>query len=116
MTSHACQRWQQRVNSQPGVTKAIKSCMKGAMAIPNRYTRRWGRITWSKSVARSMRKRGTRYYFTPAAVLITCGDRIVTVVDVTDDDLATFLVWKMMNFWLEEEGPTRDRYPKHRLS
>ena len=50
------------------------------------------------------RKQGIRYRFHPAGMLVIGGKRVITVLPVTEDDLATVLVWMMLGQWLDADA------------
>jgi len=51
---------------------------------------------------------GIRYRLTGNKVFVTRGQRIITVMQASMDDLANLLVWQMLDCWLAEVSPAFD--------
>jgi hypothetical protein len=78
--------------------------MEGALMIPNRLAgSRWVR-QWQPKADKKFRQRGTRYYFHPKCVfVIGSKTHVVTVLPVTEEDLATVLYWAITGRWVNED-------------
>lgn len=106
---HACERWAERIEPADKLTTwqarhRIQRVLRGAQRIPNRLAAaRWVRKYQARADA-NFRKHGTRYYFTPNAVLVIGSKRtVVTVMEATPEDVATVLVWLMLGQWFAED-------------
>jgi hypothetical protein len=123
VSRHACDRWTERVvnkhaeraeraghagRTEPAaisswqVRSRVEYAQRNAITIPNRYASLWHKRDDPKT-RKLLRREGTRYSFYPGAVLVTNSKgSVITVLDASDDDLATMLVWLLMNEWLGE--------------
>jgi hypothetical protein len=126
VTYHAVTRWRERVRNShrnvEGTRQEIVTAAKGGVLVPNRYAARWipkwtaakgGVLVPNRYAARWIpkwtgkrldvrhRQNGVRYLYTPNAVMVLYSKRcIVTVFAPDEEDLASILVWKMMNVWV----------------
>lgn len=81
--------------------REIQRAVVEAVLIPNRLVARWVRRI-GKTTLSDYRKLGVRYRFHPAAMFVLGGNRVVTVLPSTVEDLATVLTWLMTGQWLDE--------------
>jgi hypothetical protein len=105
VTYHAVTRWRERVRNShrnvEGTRQEIVTAAKGGVLVPNRYAARWIPKWTGKRLDVRHRQNGVRYLYTPNAVMVLYSKRcIVTVFAPDEEDLASILVWKMMNVWV----------------
>ncbi|MDB4278041.1 hypothetical protein N9917_00265 [Deltaproteobacteria bacterium] len=109
VSHHACERWVERIEEGISTWQArtrIQRVMGRAVRIPNRHAgSRWVHKHRPEADAK-FRKRGTRYYFSPNAVLVIGSKTsVVTVMPTTPEDVATVLVWAIMGLWMNDDSP-----------
>jgi hypothetical protein len=108
VTYHAMQRWQQRVDplaSLRQAKRAITKCAQGAVRINARLAREhWGRKPYDELARKTTSwHRNIEYLFSPSAVLVCHRDVILTVLEVTLEDVAAMLVLMTMQTWTGRE-------------
>lgn len=106
VSHHACIRWCERIGNTSDTWAArvlIQIALNQAITIPNRYAvSRWVEKSIESHTAYS-RRIGIRYHVAGAAIVITGGNRVITVLKATEEDYATVLVFLIFGFWLEDE-------------
>lgn len=106
VSHHACIRWCERIGNTTNTWAAralIQIALNTSLTIPNRYAvTRWVEKI-SDSHTTYSRKHGIRYHIAGAAIVITGGNRVITVLKASTEDYATVLTWLMTGFWLPEE-------------
>ena len=103
VTRHACERWLQRIEDVGDTWTARNHILRAvhrSIIIPNRLASEIWVPKFQEGLTSKHRRHGFRYRFTSKAVLITGGNRILTVIDVSHDVLATILVWQMTGWWV----------------
>lgn len=105
VTYHAVKRWRERIDDTPrnmeGTRLDIVSAAKRGFLIPNRYAEQWVPRLRTNGVTQKQRRSGIRYLYTVNAIMVLSSKRCVVTVFAPDEaDLASVLVWKMMNVWV----------------
>jgi hypothetical protein len=108
VTYHAMLRWQQRVDPRASLRQArnaIAECARNAIRINARLARRhWGKKPYDELAPKTTAwHRNIEYLFSPSAVLVCHRDVILTVLEVTLEDLAAMLVLTTMRTWTGRE-------------
>lgn len=105
---HACQRWAERIEDVSNTWQAhyrIQQEILKAFILPNRLASlRWV-PKYQPGLTRVLRRQGVRYRITGKALFITQGHLVLTVFEITSEDLAILLVWTIFGQWVDE-GPT----------
>ena len=95
VTRHAVDRWRERVGLPLGL---LQPGLADAVDVPGRFigphiARRWTNRT-------DPRARGTSYRCSSSAVYIVWREKVLTIIDLEVDDLASVLVWTMTQMWV----------------
>ena len=109
-TRHACEMWTERIEPHKGMN--VETAKRRLIAtledpVTSRVPYRYAAAKWCRQHQpdgdRFKRSTGGRWYYHPKAIFIIDGSTsIVTVLPPTTDDLATMLVWKTMNTWVND--------------
>lgn len=107
-TRHAALRYAERINPSLDVVSAwnfVTQEIRVSIPLPLRQARvRWARHGSSdKGRKTPLPKFVSQYRFTPRALLIVAGSQVVTVFEVSTEDLATVLVWCLFRDWVDDE-------------
>ena len=106
VSHHACIRWCERIGQTTNTWAArilIQIALNQAITIPNRYAvTRWVEKHIDSHTTHS-RRTGIRYHIAGSAVVITGGNRVITILKATEEDYATVFVFLIFGFWLEDE-------------
>jgi len=105
VSHHASKRWCERIgmtNDTWAARRLIIFALENGITIPNRLAAQQWVIDVEAARTTLSRRNGIRYHVAGSALLITAGNRVVTVIKLTDEDIAIVLTWLTSGFWIEK--------------
>lgn len=103
MSHHASDRWIERIHACADTQAArvwIQYSLDLAFQVPNRYAV----DLWIQRIVEGRtqlaRREGMRWYMLGYAVFIVSGNRVVTVIRATEDDVRIVLAWLLTGIWM----------------
>ena len=98
LTTHVLERYRERINPIAS-RRTISQDLLETVQIPTRYPRQ----RWTERNSPSHTT--VEWRMSASALYVVVSGRAVTTWRVTEDDLATLLVWLTMNTWVGERDP-----------